>query len=291
MTSIPFHAEHSLPVARDIAYRALSSPDALARWFAENVRGDVAVGAELSLVGRGVLGGDAKLAITAVTPNESIAFEWTLLGVPTKVRWSLADHEGKCKLAIDHDIADADALPFANPRHAIDDLWRLHAGNLSAHLGGEDAVLVDFGAREQAVRVSIEIAAPPEKVFRALMEPELMNRWLHGTAEVDVAARSYSYGWSYDIEDRKVAGGPTKILELVENERLVTDWPDWRGDPDKPPTRVTWLLEPLDAGARTRVTIVHDGFAHAVDRSDYQQGWGYFANGLKTVAEAPPERT
>lgn len=26
--------------------------------------------------------------------------------------------------------------------------------------------------------------------------------------------------------ERDVAGAPTKILELVDNERLVTDWPD-----------------------------------------------------------------
>jgi uncharacterized protein YndB with AHSA1/START domain len=91
------------------------------------------------------------------------------------------------------------------------------------------------------------------------------------------------------MEGRQVAGGPTQIIELVDNEKLVTDWPDWRGDPDKPKTRVTWLLEALDGGKRTRVTIVRDRFEHPVDRSDYQQGWGFFADGLRNVAEAMPD--
>jgi hypothetical protein len=45
----------------------------------------------------------------------------------------------------------------------------------------------------------------------------------------------------------------------------------------------TWLLEPVDQGARTKVTIVHDGFEHPIDRSDYQQGWSFFADQLRKV--------
>jgi hypothetical protein len=93
------------------------------------------------------------------------------------------------------------------------------------------------------------------------------------TCRRDLERREISYGWHYTVEGRGVDGGPTRILELVENHKLVTDWPDWRGDPAKPSTRVTWLLEPLAGGKRTRLTIVHDGFAHAADRGDYQQGW------------------
>lgn len=111
-----------------------------------------------------------------------------------------------------------------------------------------------------------------------------MNRWLGGAAKVDVEKREISYGWRYEHEGRSVEGGPTRILELVENQRLVTDWPDWRGDPEKPSTRVIWDLQPLSDGARTRLTIVHDGFEQPVDRSDYQQGWSAFTGELAKVA-------
>ena len=98
------------------------------------------------------------------------------------------------------------------------------------------AVWPTFTSSKPEVRSTIEIAAPPAKVFRALLEPELMNKWLFGAAVVDKNKRAYSYGWKYDYEGKKVLGGPTRILELVENEKLVTDWPDWRGDETKPVT-------------------------------------------------------
>ncbi len=81
------------------------------------------------------------------------------------------------------------------------------------------------------------------------------------------------------MNQRDVEGGPTSILEMVPNERLVTDWGDWRGDPDVPPQTITWLLEP--AGAGTRVTVVHGGFVRAADISDYPFGWGSFLAELK----------
>ena len=152
--------------------------------------------------------------------------------------------------------------------------------------GGRNLVLPDFATERPEVRLSVEIAAPPAQGFRALLDPALMNRWLGGAARVDLERREISYGWHYTIEGRGVDGGPTRILELVENQKLVTDWPDWRGDPAKPSTRVTWLLEPLAGGKRTRLTIVHDGFAHAADRGDYQQGWGGFADQLVALLES-----
>lgn len=181
------------------------------------------------------------------------------------------------------------ALPFRKPKDVVSDLWRIHAGNLTEHLrrraGG--VVLPDFTSAAPEVRASIEVAAPPTRVFRALMVPELMNQWLFdAAARVDVTRGEYSYGWSYEVDGRKVAGGPTRILELVEDQRLVTDWPDWRGDPDKPSTRVTWLLETLADGRHTRVTLIHAGFEHPVDRSDYQQGWAEFLVMLAQVAQA-----
>jgi len=285
--SLDHQASFPLPVPPELAFRALVEPAQLARWFAEHVRVEPRAGGAFQFHGRGTFGTDeATQTITALEPGRMLAFRWSIHGVPTEVRWRVT--EGKepktSQLELEHRVFGK--LPVRDPKHVIDDLWRHHAGNLAEHLrGGTNVVLPDFGSDRPEVRVSIEIAAPPAKVFRALLDPALMNRWLGGTARVDLERREYSYGWRYDIEGRSVAGGPTRIVELVENTKLVTDWPDWRGDPDQPNTRVTWLLEPLADGARTRVTIVHDGFGHPVDRSDYQQGWGSFADELRKVVE------
>ena len=279
------HATFPLPAPTERAFAALVDPVQLSRWFAERVTIEPRSGGAFTIGGRGALG--ATNSITAVEPGRMLAFTWSLYDVPTEVRLRITDGKepGTSTLEVDHVVRGA--LPVRNGKHFIDDLWRHHAGNLAEHLrGGSNVALPDLGSDNPEVRVSIEIAAKPAKVFRALLEPELMNKWLFATAKVDVAAGTYSYGWKYEHEGRQVAGGPTRIVELVENEKLVTDWTDWRGDPDKPLTRITWLLEPLDGGARTRVTVIHDGFEHPVDRSDYHQGWAGFLDGLsKVVAE------
>ncbi len=58
---------------------------------------------------------------------------------------------------------------------------------------------------------------------------------------------------------------------------------DWRGDATRPLTRVAWLLE--DAGAGTRVTLVHSGFSRVVDLGDYPFGWRSFLDRLKNLIE------
>jgi uncharacterized protein YndB with AHSA1/START domain len=284
------HASFPLPVSPDRAFRALVEPGELTRWFAEHARVEPRSGGAFRFWGRATPGiateREAAQQLVAFEPGRALAFSWSLWGVATEVRWTVIADDAGSKLEIAHAVSGA--LPFANGAHVIDDLWRMHASNLAEHLrGGDNVVLADFATDKPEIRLSIEIAAPPAKVFRALLDPKILDRWLKGAAKVDVATRAYSYGWSYEVEGRKVDGGPGKILELVENQKLVHDWTDWRGDPAKPLTRVTWLLDALAGGTRTRLTIIHDGFEHPVDRSDYQQGWGGFLEALPPlVADA-----
>jgi uncharacterized protein YndB with AHSA1/START domain len=122
-------------------------------------------------------------------------------------------------------------------------------------------------------------------VFRALLDPALLDAWTFGKASVErrVGGR-YSYGWVYEHDGRTVEGGPTRILEMEENVRLVTDWPDWRGDAANGGQKITWLLE--DDGEGTRLTLIHDGFARASDISDFPFGWNGFLGLIKqAVAE------
>jgi hypothetical protein len=64
---------------------------------------------------------------------------------------------------------------------------------------------------------------------------------------------------------------------------LVTDWPDWRGDPSVRPTTVTWLLDAM--GAKTRVTLIHGVFERTTDISDYPFGWLGFLLKFKDVVQ------
>lgn len=281
------------PPAR--VFAALTDAGELRRWFAEEAEVEARAGGAYRFWGKATLGApgraEATQVVTACEDGARLAFRWTVLGAPSEVTYTLAadaqtDEQTGGRLdgtalTVRHVVEGA--LGFRRDDHALDDLWRLHGGNLRDHVAGVPAALPDFASPAPAVRVSTEIAAPPAQVFRALVEPALLDRWTGGAARVDLARGALSYGWQYELEGRPVAGGPTRILERVDGERLVTDWPDWRGDPDKPVTRVAWTLAPLDGGGRTRVTLVHDGFEHAVDRGDYQQGWAGFLQTLGII--------
>ena len=280
----------SAPASR--VFRALTSPVELRQWFAEEVVVDPRLDGEFAFWGRYTYGAsarpDPRPHITRFERDRVLGFQWPFDGVDSEVVFALsAEEEGgparNTALTLEHGFA-------AKPRGAygeelVDDLWRLTLGNLDAHLrGGEGIVLPDYSDPSPEVRLSIVIDAPAERVFKALIDPVALNQWIASAAEVEprIGGR-YSYGWTYEHGGRSVAGGPTRILDLVPNERLVTDWPDWRGDPTRPNTRVAWLLEPL--GSKTRVTVVHGGFARTTDISDYPFGWPGFLSQLKTHLE------
>jgi uncharacterized protein YndB with AHSA1/START domain len=274
------------PPAR--VFRALSDGDELRAWFASDAAVEARPGGAYHFWGSATLGApsraEATQTLTRFEAGRELAFAWTLQGVPTEVSYRVTGDGDASKLEVRHAIRGA--LPYRRPDHVVSDLWRILGGNLGEHLRGTGGVVLpDFQSGHPEVRASIEIAAPPAKVWRALTEPALLDQWLGGAAKVDLPAGAYSYGWTYEVEGRRVAGGPTRIIEMVEHRRLVTDWPDWRGDPDKPSTRITWELEPLADGTRTRVTMRHTGFEHPVDRSDYQQGWDDFLQALRRVAQ------
>jgi uncharacterized protein YndB with AHSA1/START domain len=297
MTSSSFENKYSakLQVEPAKVFAALTEPESLRRWFAEHVEIDLREGGAYRFWGPAVLGApsadEATQAVLSVEKDRSLRYRWRLFGVDSEVRYHLesVDDGAACQLTILHAVSGA--LPFPNPRHAVDDYWRLAAGNLMAHvMAYGSVVLADFTRPTNEVIVSVEIAAPPAKVFRVLTIPELMNKWIGSVAKVDLASSEYSWGMSYEFEGKKVLGGPTRILELVPDQKLVTDWPDWRGDETKPKTQITWELTPLPPdGTRTKLTLTHSGFAHPVERSDYQQGWVFFLESLRTVAEGGGE--
>jgi uncharacterized protein YndB with AHSA1/START domain len=203
------------------------------------------------------------------------------------VEMALAAEGNDTRLTLQHHV-EGD-LPTRRQKELLSDHWKLAFGNLAAFLaGGSGIVLPDYSDPSPEVRLSIRIEAPREAVFRALVEPEIVSRWFdaaQAVVEPRVGGR-YSLGWKYQVDGVDVEGGPTQILEYVPNEKLVLDWPDWRGDKSVNGQRITFHLE--TEGEGTRVTFVHSGFERAADISDYPFGWVYFMDKLRDVARAVP---
>jgi uncharacterized protein YndB with AHSA1/START domain len=295
MTKHNYEYEFPVPLEADrsTVFEHLSNAEKLGTWFAEYVEVEPRVGGAFRFWGRHTFGASdqeqATQTIVRFEPPEVLAFTWHLLDRDSEVTWSLSEEQNDggtvTKLKVNHefqglpDIGRAEAL--------IDDLWRIHTGNLCFHVNGvTDLYRPDFSDPHPEVRCEIVIDAPPEIVFAALITPQHIKEWFSApdpVVEPHVGGK-YGFGFSYELDGKLIEPPPMTILEIVENEKLVTTWPDWRGDPDVPDQQISWLLE--DLGGRTRLILLHGGFTRAADVSDYPFGWQQFLDKIRQVAEA-----
>ena len=106
-----------------------------------------------------------------------------------------------------------------------------------------------------AVKSSIWIAAPRERVWRAVTEPEQIGRWFspgmqwHSTA-LEVGAKLFV------VNPETGAEMYVQIIELVDPPHQIA----MRSEPELPetPRVITWTLDEENGG--TRVTVTETGF-------------------------------
>jgi uncharacterized protein YndB with AHSA1/START domain len=125
------------------------------------------------------------------------------------------------------------------------------------------------------VLATVDIAASPERVFKAISSSEIAKWWgtpelyrvTEWTGELKPGGRFKSSGVGADGMPFAVEG---EFLEIDPPRRLVHTWqPGWEPGP---PTTVTYRLEALDGG--TRVTVRHDGFGDRAEScKSHGDGW------------------
>lgn len=122
----------------------------------------------------------------------------------------------------------------------------------------------------------IDIAVPPERVFRALTTDELAKWWgADGMYRVTAFQIDLRTGGAWRSDGVGADGTPFhvggKVLELDPPRKLVQSWePSWEAG--APPTTVSYLLDPIESG--TRVTVRHSGFgARTASCESHASGW------------------
>jgi len=109
---------------------------------------------------------------------------------------------------------------------------------------------------------TVDIAAPPERVWRALTTADELSAWFHVTVEGQIAPGCLVWMTSTDPQH---AGTRFAVwfVELTPPSRLVWQWHPGAVDPAvdysrEPRTTVTFVLEP--SGGGTRLTVSETGF-------------------------------
>jgi uncharacterized protein YndB with AHSA1/START domain len=149
------------------------------------------------------------------------------------------------------------------------------------------------------VVAEIHIAAPSERVFQAITQPEQLKRWFTDGEcpaklwEVDARQggrwrfAGHPSAKSLNGTNEFRAGG--EILEIDPPRLLVYTWhANWHDDPSLA-TIVRWEFQPINNG--TQVKVTHSGLAkEKVAREDYSGGWVGVLSSLKNFSEQTVSR-
>ncbi len=148
---------------------------------------------------------------------------------------------------------------------------------------------------QDAIVSEIFIAAPPERVFRALTDSGELIRWFCGgeSCRVKFWKMDARLGGSYSYATGKgsvVINGVDEfechgdIIEFDPPRLLAYTWiGNWHNDKSRV-TTVRWDLMPTNAG--TMVKVTHSGLAEeATAREDYSNGWPGVMENLRKFTE------
>ena len=131
--------------------------------------------------------------------------------------------------------------------------------------------MTDPAAETRTVTVEREIAHPPEKIWRALTQPHLIEEWLMKSDFAPVAGHRFDFRADWGSVD-------CEVLEVEPNRTLSYSWAAMGLE-----SVVTWTLTP--SGAGTRLRMEQTGF-----RADQEQayqgakfGWSKFFAKLEQV--------
>jgi uncharacterized protein YndB with AHSA1/START domain len=133
----------------------------------------------------------------------------------------------------------------------------------------------------QSISIQVDLPHPPAKVWRALIEPELLARWLMANDLTPLAGKSFTFRseptkwWDGIVRCEVQEVDPHKLLRYT-----------WRSGspPEGLDTVVTWTLTPTPSGG-TLLALEHSGFrpsdAQAFDGAG--KGWHKILGKLREV--------
>lgn len=274
------HMEQRLPYDRARVFAALTDGEELAGWFAEHA--DVALDERrYDFWGRYTPecpdreGGRHR--VRALENGAGFEFAWTLRGGETTVRLEVAsvsdggESDDETVVILHHADIPAGAPGIAS--YAPEDLWYLAFENLRRHLAGRPVIRCDFSKdMTGTIEHRLHIDGSPAAVWRALTDPQQLERWIASTASVDLSPGGrFDLGWGED-------GGVLEVRAAEPERRLELAW-DVFGDA----TVVTFELEPRDGGTELRFT--HEGFAAGEPVAGLDVGWLHYLAWVRSMVE------
>ena len=158
-------------------------------------------------------------------------------------------------------------------------------------------------AAEDTVRIERTMRAPPERVFQAFLDPDLVRQWLSpADLTIDLVEWEGKVGGKIRV-DHSRKGESTgsfqgEFLRIEPNRELVYRWAFVGTEPEKGEffdTLVTVTLRPLPGG-KTRVLIVNEKLADLRERApqifaQFKGEWMKSLDLIERALQSPANRS
>lgn len=275
----PVRMQLRLNAPTERVWQALTDPHALQTWFCEHADCAPSEG-RYDFWGRYTPEAPDREAgrhpVTRADLASRLSFDWRLKGAATGATFSLLAQEGERSVLTLRQVAQPETE--ATQTYWLEDFWFLSLENFRRYLDGKACdARVDFtNPMKGDIHHSIDIDAPPSRVFAVLTDPAEVNRWIATNASIDLQpGGTYDLGWG--------EGTASKIVDIVPDQRLALESRQGYSPETMRDTVMTWTLE--ESGGKTRLTFVHSGFAADDDSSGMYTGWMSFLNKVRSLSE------
>lgn len=121
------------------------------------------------------------------------------------------------------------------------------------------------------VKVERVLNSTPQTVFRALSEGRLFSNCGADGEKLEISFREGG-GYKVFFKNAEITCCG-RFLEIVPDRKIVFTWGDVGSDEGFPNTRVSVELSPESDGAKTKLVILHTGFASKEDAEGHDYGW------------------
>jgi uncharacterized protein YndB with AHSA1/START domain len=122
------------------------------------------------------------------------------------------------------------------------------------------------------------VSVTPEKVFNYFTDARKWTAWQGIEAKVDLVPGGL---WRVNVTGDGFASG--RVVEVVENERIVFTW-GWEKGPPVPPGSTTVAIELIPDGDGTLIRLTHSGLP-SDEIEIHRYGWEHYVPRLAAVSQ------
>ncbi|MCP2248715.1 SRPBCC family protein [Lentzea aerocolonigenes] len=254
------------PVAR--VYEALTTTEGLRTWLAEHAAVDLAQGT-FEFWGRYTPEGERGRQKLLSVDDTSVSFSWFFFDENYTVSLGIEERDGETVIAMTQSPYPSWG-PGDDQAEIVQTFWALVLANLVEHVEGRPVFgFCDFSTPEQ--RFETDIAASPEAIIDALIDPDVFARWFGARMEIEPHV-----GGRWTMGSLETDETPAKILAL-DSEHFTLEFQEGMV--------ASWELKGSEG--KTHLTFVQSGFDAANPPYGPWLGWLSGFADLKRMLEVP----